>query len=41
MWLKELSDRVGVSTDAPSTISKLNIPDIPKGAINPTTLGWF
>ena len=37
--IEELSDRVGVSNDAPSTISKLNIPDIPKGAINPTTLG--
>ena len=37
--IEELSDRVGISTDAPSTISKLNIPDIPKGAINPTTLG--
>lgn len=37
--IEELSDRVGISTEVPSTISKLNIPDIPKGTINPTTLG--
>ena len=37
--VEELSDKIGVSNNTPSTISKLDIPDIPKGPINPMSLG--
>ena len=37
--MEELSDRIGISNNIPSTISKFDIPDIPKGPINPMSLG--
>ena len=37
--VEELSDKIGISNNTPSTISKFDIPDIPKGPINPMSLG--
>ena len=37
--INELSDKVGISDNKPSTVSELKIPDIPSGPINPTSLG--
>ena len=37
--INELSDKVGINDNKPSTVSELKIPDIPSGPINPTSLG--
>ena len=37
--INELSDKVGISDNKPSTVSEFKIPDIPSGPINPTSLG--
>ena len=37
--INELSDKVGISDNKPSTVSEFKIPDIPSGPINSTSLG--
>ena len=37
--LEELSDKIGIANNVPTTMSELKIPEIPSGPINPSSLG--